>query len=56
VAGKLIRQRLKSNVFPVAKIRLADLTQEQRRAAKAGKLSANGKCHLGMLAGFAKKG
>ena len=35
VAGKLIRQSLKTNVFSVAKIRLADLTQEQRKAAEA---------------------
>lgn len=43
VAGKLIRQSLKTNVFSVAKIRLADLTQEQRKAAEIGTLSANGK-------------
>src|SRR5271167_4749879 len=43
VAGKLIRQSLKTNVFSVAKIRLADLTQEQRKAAEAGRASSNGK-------------
>jgi integrase len=47
VAGKLIRQSLKTNVFSVAKIRLADLTQEQRKAAEVGKLSANGKMSFG---------
>jgi len=46
-AGKLIRRSLKTNVFSVAKIRLADLTQEQRKAAEAGKLSANGKMSFG---------
>ena len=47
VAGKLIRQSLKTNVFSVAKIRLADLTQEQRKAAEVGKLSASGKMSFG---------
>jgi integrase len=47
VAGKLIRQSLKTNAFSVAKIRLADLTQEQRKAAEAEKLSASGKMSFG---------
>jgi len=47
VAGKLIRQSLKTNVFSVAKIRSADLTQEQRKAAEVGKLSASGKMSFG---------
>ena len=47
MAGKLIRQSLKTNVFSVAKIRLADLTQEQRKAAEVGKLSASGKMSFG---------
>jgi integrase len=52
VAGKLIRQSLKTNVFSVAKIRLADLTQEQRKAAEVGKLSANGKMSFGDARGI----
>lgn len=43
VAGKLIRQTLKTDVFSVAQIRLADLIQEQRKAAEAGQFSSNGK-------------
>ena len=43
VAGKLIRQTLKTDVFPVTQIRLADLIQEQRKAAEAGQFSSNGK-------------
>jgi integrase len=52
VAGKLIRQSLKTNAFSVAKIRLADLTQEQRKAAEAGKLSAGGRMSFGDARGI----
>jgi len=47
VAGKLIRQSLKTHVFSVAKIRLPDFTQEQRKAAEVGTLSACGKMSFG---------
>src|SRR5205814_8182535 len=47
VAGKLIRQSLKTGVFSVAKIRLADLVQEKRKAAEAEKVATNGKMTFG---------
>ena len=47
VAGKLIRQSLKTDVFSVAKIRLADVVQEKRKAAEAEKVATNGKMTFG---------
>ncbi len=47
VAGKLIRQTLKTDVFSVAKIRLADLVHEQRKAAESRMVSTKGKMTFG---------
>ena len=47
VAGKLIQQSLETNVVSVTKIRLANLTQVQRKAAKAGNFSAGGRMSFG---------
>ena len=47
VAGKLNRQSLKTDVISVAKIRLADVVQEKRKAAEAEKVATNGKMTFG---------
>ena len=52
VAGKLIRQSLKTNVFSVAKIRLADVVQEKRKSAEAEKVATNGKMTFGDALGL----
>src|SRR5438093_2351744 len=52
IAGKLIRPSLKTNVFSVAKIRLADVVQEKRKAAEAEKVARNGKMTFGDALGL----
>jgi hypothetical protein len=47
VAGKLIRQSLKTDVFSVAKIRLANVVQEKRKSPEAEKVATNGKMTFG---------
>jgi integrase len=47
VRGKLIRKSLKTDVFSVAQLRLADLTKEQRQLAETQASAARGKMNFG---------
>ena len=47
VKGKLFRQSLKTYIFSIAQIHLADLIQAQRKAAEAMMVSSTGKMTFG---------
>lgn len=47
VAGKLIRQSLKTDVISVAKLRLGDLEKAERQGAEAGSRIGRGKFTFG---------
>lgn len=47
VAGKLIRKSLKTDVLPVAKLRLGDLDKQERQRAESTDAAARGKMTVG---------
>jgi len=47
VAGKLIRKSLKTDVLPVAKLRLGDLDKQERQRAESTEAAARGKMTVG---------
>ena len=55
VSGKLIRRSLKTDVLTIAKLRLSDLEQAERRAAETTSELTSGKVTMGTLAALFKK-
>jgi hypothetical protein len=47
VAGKLIRQRLKSDVFSIAKLRLTDIEKNEREAVETRDSASKGRMTFG---------